>query len=252
MENTDRGYQYPLRYILKDILPSIHLNTRSEALAFDDYSFEIDRYLFCERSANKLLHECKKLGLDARNSWLEEKLAQRTRRIQYGSLLELWLKDQNEKCSAQRNKVRQRRYEAIEKKLIDLGWEREIRSLSIKDWPTVKQPKELTDRIWENIKDEIIRKLEVKRVDLEMLDHFDAKKTRKELLRKRLRELEKTHFYKQFFLDTNCLGPVQFEDTDISPLIQAPTSEEIEFPDSLLLKKVHEWQERWRMQLRAL
>ncbi|KAG6897860.1 hypothetical protein C0992_009998 [Termitomyces sp. T32_za158] len=104
-------------------------------------------------------------------------------------------------------------------------------------WTSVRQPKDLTDRIWQNIKDDIIDKMENHRAYRLKEDYLAAQRNRRSLLNKCLRDLQQKHLGKLILPDIS-----DIESTDqISTLIEAPTEETIDFPESLVLELAQEW-----------
>ncbi|KAH7924491.1 hypothetical protein BV22DRAFT_1035091 [Leucogyrophana mollusca] len=82
----------------------------------------------------------------------------------YASLLETWARTQARDRSDQLDEARRDRKEAIIEKLTTLGWGYEIEQIPYRDdlshHKLVKQPTRLTERIWKNIKDEMVKYME--------------------------------------------------------------------------------------------
>ncbi|KAH0580667.1 hypothetical protein H2248_002157 [Termitomyces sp. 'cryptogamus'] len=150
---------------------------------------------------------------------------------------------------AQLDEIRQRRYEAIKRRLTDLGWEKELETIKgMKDWPSVRQPKDLTDRTWNNIKDDIIAKLEAHRAYRLEKDYLAAQCDRRSLLKLYLRGLEQKILGKVIFPDAFVLESTQ----QISALIKAPVEEIVEFPESLVLELVQNWRQSTDAEIRDM
>ncbi|GJE86834.1 hypothetical protein PsYK624_029170 [Phanerochaete sordida] len=84
--------------------------------------------------------------------------ALRTRRDQTPSLVQ-WKKEDKALRAGERQQLLNSRYESIRQKLVELGWEEELdilgpRALSLH--PLVAQAKSLTDRIWANIRPQLV------------------------------------------------------------------------------------------------
>ncbi|KAG6897864.1 hypothetical protein C0992_010002 [Termitomyces sp. T32_za158] len=211
-----------------------------------------ERDLICEASANQLVKEFNKIrisDLRAQEAWMEEQKDERQRRITHGRLCERWLRKQDHQRADQLVEIRNRRYEAIKQRLIGLGWGKELETIKgMQQWPSVRQQKDLTDRIWQNIKDDIIDKMEDYRAYRLQEDYLTAQRNRRSLLNKCLRDLQQKHLGKLIFPDIS-----DIETTDqISTLIKAPTEETIDFPESLMLEFAQNWRESSDTVLRGI
>ncbi|KAG6871945.1 hypothetical protein C0995_014666 [Termitomyces sp. Mi166 len=170
----------------------------------------------------------------------KERMKENVEFLSHGRLCEKWLEKQDDKRAAQLEEIRQRRYEAIKQRLTDLGWGKELETIrGMRNWPSVKQPKDLTDRIWQNIKNDIIDKLEEHRVYRSEQDYLAAQHNRKILLNKRLRNLQQQNPGKVICPDIFALESVE----QISALIKAPAEETVEFPESLIFELVQNWRQ---------
>ncbi|KAG6886638.1 hypothetical protein C0992_003030 [Termitomyces sp. T32_za158] len=209
---------------------------------FSAESLHVDVYapdLICEASANRLIKEFNGISdRKAQEAWMEEQKEERQRRITHGRLCEEWLTKQDHQRAEQLVEIRNRRYEAIKQRLIDLGWGKELETIKgLQQWPSVRQPKDLTDRIWRNIKDDIIDKMKEYRASRMKEAYLNAQRNRRSLLNKGLRDLQQKHRGKLIFPDIS-----DIESTgQVSTLIKAPTEETIEFPDSLVLELAQNW-----------
>ncbi|KAG6834542.1 hypothetical protein H0H93_009058, partial [Arthromyces matolae] len=207
-------------------------------------------YRVCRVAAWKIHEEYSKVPQSAQSSWLKTKLRERRQRIEHGRSVESWLEEQERIRSAEQNAIRERRHEAIKQKLNDLGWEKELKNVSIKDLPAVKQAKELTDHIWEKIKDEIIDALRPERRRLEEAVQLDAQRRRKGILWQRLQDLRSKYFHEKACPEEMFSKLASVD--GISELIKAPSSEQVEFSESLLLEKARAWIEQQHSELRSL
>ncbi|RDB19004.1 hypothetical protein Hypma_014301 [Hypsizygus marmoreus] len=150
------------RYGLKiplDIVPNFTCNApRYE---------EPERY--CLLTAQRYDSELHDLHGSIRAEWLEEKRAVLALRIKFAALGEGWAEQRTFERSLELDSARQRRLEAIKMKLTECGWAEEIAHLErrgqLSDHKLVKQPKDLTERIWNNIKKPLIEFMEKKKAE---------------------------------------------------------------------------------------
>ncbi|KAG6863856.1 hypothetical protein C0993_010128 [Termitomyces sp. T159_Od127] len=189
--------------------------------------------------ANQLLGKFQRLRKsDDRQVWIQEVKDTRERRITHGHLCEQWLKIQAQKRGNELDKIRQRRYEAIKQRLTDLGWEKDLKTIEgMTSWPSVNQPKDLTDRVWQNIKDDIIEKMEEHKARRLEREYLFAQSKRRHLLSNRVHDLQTNIGDKVIFpnhLDLESKEPV-------STLIKAPTEETIDFSESVILESIENW-----------
>ncbi|KAG6876418.1 hypothetical protein C0993_003265, partial [Termitomyces sp. T159_Od127] len=224
------GRKYP---DILPLLPAIDPRSKIETVQLSD------NHLIYKAYANRLPG---KLGgfrkSDDRVAWIKQQKDTRKRRIQHGRMCEEWLRMQVIKRADELDETRQRRYEAIIQKLTDLGWEKELETIEgMSSWPSVNQPKDLTDRVWQNIKDDIIEKLEEHKARRLEKEYLAVQVIRRDLLTKRVSKLEKDIGNKVIFphiFDLESTGP-------ISALIKAPTGETIEYPESLIVESAQGW-----------
>ncbi|KAF8963884.1 hypothetical protein BDZ97DRAFT_1818344 [Flammula alnicola] len=80
--------------------------------------------------------------------------------IKHANLCEAWEKSQTQNRDTELSQLREERRRGIIQKLEELGWASEIQSIRLPDsfaqHKLVNRPQRLTDRIWANIKDEIL------------------------------------------------------------------------------------------------
>ncbi|KAG6836929.1 hypothetical protein H0H93_001091 [Arthromyces matolae] len=136
----------------------------------------IDIIPFCENKDGhkfvdkKLLrqYEIEREGLTgaALVEWYDLKRSQCAAREEHAELCEEWNEDCNLRRTNKLNDLRSQRFEAIKAKLSELGWEAEIdhvendneyRKKKLSHHKLVKKPQSLTNRIWNNIKDDLIQ-----------------------------------------------------------------------------------------------
>ncbi|OBZ71455.1 putative di- and tripeptidase DUG2 [Grifola frondosa] len=104
--------------------------------------------------------------------------------VWHAELCAHWLLSLTSQRKLESNCARDRRREAIRQKLVTLGWEREIEALNeVETWRglkrfddhhLVRQPKDLTERIWNNIKDILIALLSEARQKLIMCERQET------------------------------------------------------------------------------
>ncbi|GLB35460.1 hypothetical protein LshimejAT787_0210250 [Lyophyllum shimeji] len=218
-----------------EILPSIDLRTGQEQLV------RLPRKnFFCVRSTAQLLDQYQKLKGDARVEWLREQNEERRQRIVHGRSCEKWIEEQAAKRASDLDAIRTRRYEAIRQKLIELGWEEELQAFGhgLNQLPCVRQAKDLTDRVWNNIKDVIIDALETHKAERLEREHQVAQSRRLA----KLAALCESFFYSQE-PQNRTLTP--FADLVASEpfktMLKAPASERITFTDALLRESTQTW-----------
>ncbi|KAG6845218.1 hypothetical protein H0H87_012545 [Tephrocybe sp. NHM501043] len=197
------------------------------------------RSFFCTASAWALVDKYSKLDDDKKAMWMTQAKEERRRRIQHGTKCEAWLAAESQRRSSHLDCIRQRRCGAIKARLNELGWEEELNKvLDFCSWPSVRQPKDLTDRIWQNIKDKLIEDLERHKVERLEEEYSYAKSQRKLQLTKCLQDL-KTSMPLQDRILPGFHDIVLME--AFSTMITAPTSEEVEFSASLLSEASKSW-----------
>ncbi|KAG6917030.1 hypothetical protein DXG01_004156 [Tephrocybe rancida] len=102
--------------------------------------------------------------------WRSAKRAARDAQLKHAKRCEQWNQTQSENRSNELEDIRQQRLEAIKGKLTELGWEQEIAFMEdynpefeeppLSEHKLVRQPKALTERIWNNIKDPLVELME--------------------------------------------------------------------------------------------
>ncbi|KAF8061649.1 hypothetical protein FPV67DRAFT_1673269 [Lyophyllum atratum] len=128
---------------------------------------------YCLRTLRRYQAEMQSLDDSALKEWCIAKRTEYEARMQHGSECAVWNRNRSEERSNELENIRQRRYEAIKEKLSHLGWGEEITKLEeaddieydlLSDHKLVKQPRELTDRIWGNIEAPLIDFMEKTKV----------------------------------------------------------------------------------------
>ncbi|RDB20037.1 hypothetical protein Hypma_012986 [Hypsizygus marmoreus] len=140
--------------IIQDVIPSVTIPDR-----------RYGRKGFCHLYARRLYRHYDKLDAEAKLRWLQEKRDEQQSRTEHTNLCKAWFEVQAQQRAAELNKIHQKRLEAIEEKLYELGWGVELEKMeddddSILDHPFVDQSKPLTDRSWEDNKEELIELME--------------------------------------------------------------------------------------------
>ncbi|KAG6889433.1 hypothetical protein C0995_001201 [Termitomyces sp. Mi166 len=208
-----------------------------------------ERCLFCKKSAIQLREEYRKLSYEAQKVWIQEWLQERERRITHGRLCE--------NCADTKRNIKER--------LTALGWGKEVKRIKeLKNWPSVKQPKDLTDRsklrnskirvqeiilsfrVWQNIKDDLIAKMEEHKVYLLEEDYLAAQRHRTSFLYKRLSDLQQKKLSNVIFPDSSIVESLE----PLPALIKAPAEET--FSESLVLEIVQDWRHSRDTELRNM
>ncbi|KAH9952089.1 hypothetical protein B0H21DRAFT_13030 [Amylocystis lapponica] len=126
---------------------------------------EVKNKLLFPKARVTELDECMKdiIHDDEKMKKLEEERIQAVMEMEaHAELLEEWHNNQSIQRMLEREHIRFKRRNSIVNRLAELGLAEEFLSMSdamlraFVDHPSVKQPKDLTDRIWNNIKDSII------------------------------------------------------------------------------------------------
>ncbi|KAG1730700.1 uncharacterized protein EDB91DRAFT_1156653 [Suillus paluster] len=124
------------------------------------------RCLISDKEA--LVNELQKLGSEERSVLRGKKRDEVLIRKEHAILCTKWTEGEQRNRWKELDQLRSLRYDAIVEKLIELGWGEEIDKLPdrhtarvyklthIEDHPLVKQPKPLTDRIWQNIQQKLL------------------------------------------------------------------------------------------------
>ncbi|KAG2069481.1 hypothetical protein BDR04DRAFT_1055483 [Suillus decipiens] len=115
-----------------------------------------------------LVDELSKLGPEERSVLRGTKRDEMLIRKEHAILCTKWTESEQQSRWKELDHLRSLRYDAIVEKLIELGWEEDVNKLPdrhtariyklthFEDHPLVKQPKPLTDRIWQNIQHKMI------------------------------------------------------------------------------------------------
>ncbi|KAG6820473.1 hypothetical protein H0H93_016769 [Arthromyces matolae] len=153
----------------------------------EEHAPEKNRYDIFEEYATSLFQDYLKLSGVARDEWVQARLQERQRRIQKSGVSNIYVA-KRKKLSQDYMVVCSNQYLcSIEKRLDDielLGWGEEFRQCC-RQWikngkPWLTQPRELTDRGWDNIKYEVMKDLKPVRAKLEK----EMKKNARHLNRK--------------------------------------------------------------------
>ncbi|KAF8057157.1 hypothetical protein FPV67DRAFT_1657896, partial [Lyophyllum atratum] len=122
---------------------------------------------YCLRTLRRYKAEMKGLSNPAFQEWHIAKRTEYQAQMEHAGKCEVWNRNRNEERSNELGNIRRRRFEAIKEKLSLLGWGEEIAKLEgetrceqLSDHKLVKQPRELTDRIWDNIEESLIEFME--------------------------------------------------------------------------------------------
>ncbi|KNZ78863.1 hypothetical protein J132_09547 [Termitomyces sp. J132] len=230
---------------LRSIVPSL------DASGTEDIWSYLDRdAVTCIVSATKLHDEFLNLEGEAQENWRRDKAKERQRRINHGRLCEDWIARQTKIRASRLNDARMRRCEAIKQRLIDLGWGEELEFIrDFKQWPAVKQPKDLTERIWRNIKDDLIKSLKEHKASRLEEEYLDAQEDRRLCLSICLSELRFS-----IPLSERILPPIaDFRQMEpFSTLIMAPATEKVEFSASMLQEATKKWRSSKDIELRHM
>ncbi|KAG1763866.1 hypothetical protein EDD22DRAFT_885733 [Suillus occidentalis] len=124
------------------------------------------RCLISDRES--LINELTKLGPEERSVFRGTKRDGVLARKKHAVLCTKWTEGEQQSRWKELDHLRSLRYDAIVEKLIELGWEEDVNKLPdqhtariyklihFEDHPLVKQPKPLTDRIWQNIQHKMV------------------------------------------------------------------------------------------------
>ncbi|GLB35481.1 hypothetical protein LshimejAT787_0210460 [Lyophyllum shimeji] len=145
---------------------------------------------YCLRTLRRYRTEIQGLESTALDEWYLARRSEYEARLKHASRCEAWNRSRTEERSNELENIRQRRYEAIKERLSLLGWGEEIARLERDDWrleqlsdhKLVKQPKDLTDRIWRNIMQPLVDFMERTKARHLVLDRTDAIRKRGHVL----------------------------------------------------------------------
>ncbi|KAF5386656.1 hypothetical protein D9615_001957 [Tricholomella constricta] len=132
---------------------------------------------YCRRTLSRYQAEMNALKSPALKEWFHSKHTEYKAQMEHAERCSVWNQNRTEERSNELESIRQRRYEAIKERLSDLGWGTEIAKLESEDHceqlseqKLVRQPRDLTERIWGNIKTTLIdfmQKRKAYRIDME-------------------------------------------------------------------------------------
>ncbi|TFK33282.1 hypothetical protein BDQ12DRAFT_691362 [Crucibulum laeve] len=122
---------------------------------------------------------------EARAEYLKQKKAEAQDIMNHAKLCERWLQSQQMSRTDELQKLREERKVAIEKKLREFGWGKDLDNirrfdLRLEDLKAVRQPHRLTERVWMNIKDsvlELMAGVRKRRLQNELEDLIIARKS---------------------------------------------------------------------------
>ncbi|KAG1886289.1 hypothetical protein F4604DRAFT_1725611 [Suillus subluteus] len=146
------------------------------------------RCLISDRES--LVDELLKLGPEERSVFRGTKRDEVLVRKEHAILCTKWTQGEQQSRWEELDHLRSLRYDAIVKKLIELGWEEDVNKLPdqhtariyklthFEDHPLVKQPKPLTDRIWQNIQHKMVE-------FMSQMREFRIQQERKQQIRER-------------------------------------------------------------------
>ncbi|PPQ99540.1 hypothetical protein CVT24_005330 [Panaeolus cyanescens] len=143
---------FPFRVIHENMIPSRHSNNHREIL-----------YLQSEQDA--VCAEYEKLETDdERLQFIAKKKAHVQKIKEHVLLCREWEKKQSSHREHELQTLRDERLSAIKEKLKELGWEQDLNGIrnpdSLAKHKLVNKPQRLTERIWSNIKSEVIAYME--------------------------------------------------------------------------------------------
>ncbi|TFK25813.1 hypothetical protein FA15DRAFT_668141 [Coprinopsis marcescibilis] len=138
--------------ILQSIVPSTHEFSTGTIHPHTEKKY-------CIAMATSLADDMNALPEEERPLWFWNKKKQHDQRVEHAELCREWLRGQHDLRGLELNEIRLRRSFQIIEKLAELGWVDEMTKMSshlLADHKHVKVPKELTDRSWRKIKDEMV------------------------------------------------------------------------------------------------
>ncbi|KAG5642406.1 hypothetical protein DXG03_002838 [Asterophora parasitica] len=218
-----------------ELIASVSFKTKRE----EAYNYIHRGAFFCKRSADLLCTEYGKLeGDDVKSTWVAERREEK--RSRHGRSCEEWIANRKIGRSNELDAVRERRFEAIKQNLIELGWEEELNFLGereVRFWPSVRQPKDLTDRIWKNIKLTLIEKLETAKAGRLEAQYKEAQERRRDDLRNRLAGFQLPPRRLQVVPSAPNLWILE----PFASIVDAPSGENVDFSNDLLLDGIQTW-----------
>lgn len=116
----------------------------------------------CDETIDRFKEEysARKDDTQAVTEWISTKEKERVARLEHVKLCEKWVSEQNEDRLREVEVARNRRKDLIIEKLSELGWGDEIAKgqnrKRLSEHSLVTQKKELTDRVWNNVKDQLV------------------------------------------------------------------------------------------------
>ncbi|KAF9464633.1 hypothetical protein BDZ94DRAFT_1216309 [Collybia nuda] len=151
LDTNFNGSMFMPRNEFRGIIPTVKLRTGSGRYRF--------RTKFCVRTWERYEVELKALKTAEWGEWIAEKRAHYQTIAAHAELCERWNADRILDRTAELRAIRLRRYNEIERRLTELGWGDDFKEGPPRDiinHPLVKQPRDLTDRIWEKIMPDLL------------------------------------------------------------------------------------------------
>lgn len=163
--DQEKFRNYLMESELQPIIPTVTIN-----LSQGRRNYKVVKY--CCRTYDELRMVYRALEPDERNGWVEDKEAAIIHRLHTGLQYDIWVENNARYRAAVSQSLRESRFADVKARLIEDGWEKEVAFLSsrqrnpLRTHKSVWQSKALTDRIWENIKPEIMPLMEDTRTQL--------------------------------------------------------------------------------------
>ncbi|KAF9469335.1 hypothetical protein BDZ94DRAFT_374652 [Collybia nuda] len=172
---------------------------------------EYDRWYYLKTDFQQTVNKLRDLHNDAGalEKYIAEKKEETEERNKFASGCRFWESGLKSQRKRQLEEIRLKRRTDIAKKLEDLGWEDEVQRLGnrLSTLPGVDQPKPLTPRIWDNIRDDIIETLEEVKEDRLKRERLQMLRRRVGTLRSALMELPQTTDIVPDFADICAVQP---------------------------------------------
>ncbi|KAG1779671.1 hypothetical protein EV702DRAFT_1085829 [Suillus placidus] len=221
------------------------------------------RCLISDRES--LVDELSKLGPEERSVLRGSKRDEALVRKEHAVLCTKWTEGEQQSRWKELDHLRSLRYGAIVEKLIELGWEEDVNKLPdrhtariyklthFEDHSLVKQPKPLTDRIWQNIQHKIVE-------FMGQMREFRIQQERKQQIRERqslvatiYSDWQRENGYNEFLMPTaaDLFGMRQVRDIVELPFHVTVTAEDFQPVRGELLEIVDAWKRRTNRDLRS-
>ncbi|TFK68225.1 hypothetical protein BDN72DRAFT_960384 [Pluteus cervinus] len=185
---------------------------------------------------------------EEKDAYMEERAKFIEARMAHASQCETWNSTLTKDRSTELQQLKDERKQAIIDKLVSLGWKQDLDSIrypdNLAEHRLVKQPHRLTERIWANIKPEIIKFMEEMRIKRLARERSELIVRRKQMAITLLRAYKNRHLPCTEVMPE----PLDFcEFPEISALIEAPSDAELT-ADSFetVIPQLKELMQRWR------